>query len=464
MSFEELKLHPALLETVHQEGYESPTPIQTQAIPSVLAGRDLLGCAQTGTGKTAAFALPILHRLAAAPKRSREPRVLVLVPTRELASQVGDSFTTYGRRLGVRCAVIFGGVGQGSQVSALRAGVDVLVATPGRLLDLFDQEHLELRSVEVLVLDEADRMLDMGFVKPIREILAELPKQRQNLLFSATMPAAIRALADGVLRDPARVSVTPVASTAPLIEQEVCFVRQADKPDALARVLGQPEVERAIVFTRTKHGADKLAKKLGRVSIGAEVIHGNKSQNARLRALANFRDGRVRVLVATDVMARGIDVDGISHVVNYDVPNDPESYVHRIGRTGRAGATGRALSFCDDAERTLLRDIERLTKKPMTILRDLPPAPVPTASSPENAPSGAATVRTAAVEATSPRTAPSRPGPLQSGAPRGGDPRKGSGRSRSDGPSRTEAAQAGARGRSRRRSRRSSLRPSSPAL
>lgn len=459
MNFEELKLHPALLETVHREGYERPTPIQAQAIPHVLAGRDLLGCAQTGTGKTAAFALPILHRLAAAPRRGREPRVLVLVPTRELASQVGDSFTTYGRRLGVRCAVVFGGVGQGAQVSALRAGVDVLVATPGRLLDLYDQEHLELRSVEVLVLDEADRMLDMGFIKPIREILAELPKQRQNLLFSATMPAAIRSLADGVLRDPARVSVTPVASTAPLIEQEVCFVKQAEKPDALARVLGQPDVERAIVFTRTKHGADKLAKKLGRVSIGAEVIHGNKSQNARLRALANFRDGRVRVLVATDVMARGIDVDGISHVVNYDVPNDPESYVHRIGRTGRAGASGRALSFCDDAERALLRDIERLTKKPMTVLRELPPAPVPTAAtlSSENAASGGA----AAAEATSPRTAPSRPGP-QNGASRGGNPRHG--RPGSGGPSRTEPAQAGARNRSRRRSRRSSLRPSSPAL
>jgi ATP-dependent RNA helicase RhlE len=372
LSFEVLQIHPALLETVKAEGYTTPTPIQAQAIPHVLAGKDLLGCAQTGTGKTAAFALPILHRLAAQPRRNKEPRVLVLVPTRELAIQVAESFTIYGKRLGMRCAVVYGGVGQGAQVSAMRAGVDVLVATPGRLLDLYDQRHLELRSVEVLVLDEADRMLDMGFIRPIRDIVAELPRERQNLMFSATMPEAIRGLANSILRSPAYVSVTPVASTVPLIEQQVYFVDQAVKIDLLAHVLSQPEAERVIVFTRTKHGADKVAKRLGRSRIDAAVIHGNKSQNARQRALSNFRDGQVRVLIATDVAARGIDVDGISHVVNFDVPHEPESYVHRIGRTGRAGATGLAMSFCDHAERGLLRDIERLTKKPMNVVREHP--------------------------------------------------------------------------------------------
>jgi ATP-dependent RNA helicase RhlE len=377
--FEELSLHPALLEAIRDQGYQTPTPIQSQAIPPILEGRDLLGCAQTGTGKTAAFALPTLQRLARSPRTGRAPRVLVLVPTRELAGQVGESFVNYGGKLGVRCAVVFGGVGQGAQVAALRDGVDVLVATPGRLLDLHDQRHVALGSIEVLVLDEADRMLDMGFIRPIRQVLGLLPKRRQNLLFSATMPPEIRSLAASLLHEPAQVSVTPVASTAPLIEQQVCFVPQGDKPDALARVLSQPDIERAIVFTRTKHGADKLAKKLSRVQIAAEVIHGNKSQNARLRALANFKSGAVRVLVATDVVARGIDVEGISHVVNYDIPNEPESYVHRIGRTGRAGATGRAVSFCDETERSYLRDIERLTRKPMQVVQQLPEfgAPLP---------------------------------------------------------------------------------------
>jgi len=369
VKFEELRLHPALLAAVQHEGYREPTPIQAQAIPHLLEGRDLLGCAQTGTGKTAAFALPILHRLEAGPRGSRQPRALVLVPTRELAAQVAESFSTYGRRLGARCAAVFGGVGQGAQVSALRAGLDVLVATPGRLLDLYDQHALELHSVEALVLDEADRMLDMGFIRPIRKIAATLPVRRQTVMFSATMPAAIRELAGALLRSPAQVSVAPSAPAAPLVEQQVYFVKQAEKIDLLADVLGRPEAERVIVFTRTKHGADKVARKLDRSSIQADVIHGNKSQNARLQALARFKSGKVRVLIATDVAARGLDVDGISHVVNYDVPTEPESYVHRIGRTGRAGAAGLALSFCDDGERSLLRDIERLTRKPMTVLR-----------------------------------------------------------------------------------------------
>ena len=372
MNFDQLSLHPALLETVRLEGYETPTPIQIQAIPHVLEGRDLLGCAQTGTGKTAAFALPILHRMASTLGRGRDPRVLVLVPTRELATQVSESFKTYGKKLGVRSAVVFGGVGQGAQTAALRAGLDVLVACPGRLLDLHAQRLLSLRSVEVLVLDEADRMLDMGFIHPIRRIVGECSGRKQTLLFSATMPTAIRSLAESLLKNPAQVSVTPAASTAPLIEQHVFFVERSDKVDVLTRVLCESDVERAIVFTRTKHGADRLAKRLERSSIEPAVLHGNKSQNARLRALARFRDGVVRVLVATDVAARGIDIDGVSHVVNFDVPNDPESYVHRIGRTGRAGASGFSLSLCDSEERGLLRDIERLTKKPMKVLRELP--------------------------------------------------------------------------------------------
>ena len=369
MTFEELRLHPALLAAVRHEGHRVPTPIQAQAIPHLLEGRDLMGCAQAGTGKTAAFALPILHRLAAEPRRGRPPRALVLVPTRELAGQVAEGFTNYGRRLGARCAAVFGGVGQDAQVVALRGGLDVLVATPGRLLDLYDQHLLELHSVEVLVLDEADRMLDMGFLRPIRQIAATLPSRRQTVMFSATMPAAVRGLAGSLLRSPAQVSVSTAAPAAPRVEQHVYFVKQAEKIDLLADVLGRPGSERVIVFTRTRHGADKVARKLGHASIEAAVIHGSKSQNACLQALSRFKSGRVRVLVATDVAARGLDVDGISRVVNYDVPTEPESYVHRIGRTGRAGASGQALSFCDDAERPLLRDIERFTREPMAVLR-----------------------------------------------------------------------------------------------
>ncbi|MGF1511641.1 MAG: DEAD/DEAH box helicase [Myxococcota bacterium] len=378
MRFDDLGLDPALLQNIAREGYLTPTPIQALAIPPVLAGRDLLGLAQTGTGKTAAFSLPILHAFAQLKKtpRSREPRVLVLAPTRELVGQVAQAFDTYGRGLGVRTVVVYGGVGQGPQVEAFRRGVDVVVATPGRLLDLLAQGHVRLREVGVLVLDEADRMLDMGFIKPIRRIVSHLPQDRQSLLFSATMPQSIRTLADELLRDPVEAAVEQKMKSAPRIEQTLYHVSQASKPDLLRTVLSSPDVDRAIVFTRTKRGADRLATKLGRTSLEAAVIHGNKSQNARTRALDAFRRGKTRILIATDVAARGIDVDHVSHVVNFDLPNEPESYVHRIGRTGRAGASGIALSFCDPSERGYLKDIEKLTKKAIPVRRDHPFASV----------------------------------------------------------------------------------------
>jgi ATP-dependent RNA helicase RhlE len=365
-----------LLRALSDEDYTRPTPIQTEAIPHVLAGRDLLGCAQTGTGKTAAFALPILHRLALGrgPKR-RGPRTLVLVPTRELAVQVAESFATYGRHLSLSQTVIFGGVGQGAQVAALRRGVDIVVATPGRLLDLMEQGHVWLQDVETLVLDEADRMLDMGFINPIRRVISKLPARRQNLLFSATMPAPIAALADSILRNPARVAVTPVASAAPAIVQRVLFVDREDKRPLLREVLRDPAMTRVLVFTRTKHGADRVTRDLEKATVRAEAIHGNKSQGARQKALAAFRAGKIRVLVATDIAARGIDVDGVSHVINFELPNEPENYVHRIGRTARAGATGVALSFCDREERVYLRDIERLTRSRIEVVANHPYAP-----------------------------------------------------------------------------------------
>ena len=368
MLFQELTLHPNLLRAVAQQGYTEPTPIQAQAIPEVLRGRDLMGCAQTGTGKTAAFALPILERLMAMPASNpRCIRVLVLVPTRELAAQVNQSFATYGRHTGLRSTVVVGGVSQGPQVTALKAGVDILVAAPGRLLDLMQQGYIKLDRVQVLVLDEADRMLDMGFIQPIRRIVATLPKVRQNLMFSATMPDAIRRLADGILCNPAFVAVDRIAMPAAMVEQQVFFVDKPKKLPLLLRVLERPDALRVLVFSRTKHGADKLARKLRLARVGVEVLHGNKSQGARTRALDLFKRGKARVLVATDVAARGLDVDDISHVINFDIPNEPESYVHRIGRTGRAGATGLALSFCDRDERPFLRDIERLIKKPLAI-------------------------------------------------------------------------------------------------
>jgi len=368
--FQELCLHQSLLRSIEQQGYTEPTPIQARAIPEVLRGRDLLGCAQTGTGKTAAFALPILERLAATPaSRARRIRALVLVPTRELAAQVNESFVTYGRYTDVKSTVVVGGVNQSRQVAALRAGVDVLVAAPGRLLDLMQQGHVIIDAVEVLVLDEADRMLDMGFIVPIRRIVAALPKVRQNLMFSATMPDDIRRLADSILREPIFVAVDRIAAPAAKVEQQVFFVDKPNKLGLLLRVLTRPDAFRVLVFSRTKHGADKLARKLRVARVGVEVLHGNKSQNARTRALDSFKRGNARVLVATDVAARGLDVDDITHVINFDIPNEPESYVHRIGRTGRAGATGLALSFCDREERPFLRDIERLIKKSLPVAK-----------------------------------------------------------------------------------------------
>jgi ATP-dependent RNA helicase RhlE len=379
-TFANLNLAQPILTALNDEGYTTPTPIQAQAIPPVLAGRDLLGCAQTGTGKTAAFALPILHRLTTAPvDKTRRgpvlPRVLVLSPTRELAAQIGESFATYGRHTGLSGTVIFGGVSQFHQVKALQRGVDILVATPGRLMDLMEQRLVNLSMINTLVLDEADRMLDMGFIQPIRTIAAALPTNRQTLLFSATMPKPIMHLAESLLRDPVKVAVTPVASTATLIEQSVYMVPRVRKPALLAHLLVETKSTRAVVFTRTKHGADKVARQLNNAGIRADAIHGNKAQNQRQRTLNAFRAGQSQVLVATDVAARGLDVDGISHVFNYDLPNEPEAYVHRIGRTGRAGASGVAISFCDHDERDYLRDIERLTGKRIPAVTTLPNIP-----------------------------------------------------------------------------------------
>lgn len=363
MGFENLGLIAPLQKSVAALGYTAPTPIQEQAIPLVLSGRDLFGCAQTGTGKTAAFALPILQRLfgtTPVPGRTRRViRALILAPTRELAAQINQSFHDYGAGSGLRSLVIFGGVGQNPQTTALAQGVDILVATPGRLLDLMNQGFVKLGQVEVLVLDEADRMLDMGFIHDIRKVVEKLPKERQTLFFSATLPNEIKSLADKLLTDPASVSITPPASTVELIEQSVRFVEREEKFESLLRLLEHPNVTRALVFTRTTHGADKVVRLLSRSSIAALAIHGRKSQNNREAALASFKNGRTRVLVATDIASRGLDIDEVSHVVNYDLPNEPEAYVHRIGRTGRAGATGAAVMFCSPDELPLLSDIER---------------------------------------------------------------------------------------------------------
>jgi ATP-dependent RNA helicase RhlE len=372
--FSHLNLAAALERAVTAAGYQTPTPIQAQAIPHLLAGRDVLGCAQTGTGKTAAFALPILDRLSRRERApgARGPRALVLAPTRELALQIADGFRDYGRHLPLRSAVIFGGVGQGPQADALRRNVDIIVATPGRLLDLMGQGHARFEALEVLVLDEADRMLDMGFIEPIRRIIAALPRRRQNLMFSATMPGEIRKLADAILVDPVEVAVAPVASTAERVAQWVLHVANGDKRALLREVLRDPAMTRVLVFTRTKHGANRIAEQLDRNGVGADAIHGNKSQNARQRALDDFKTGRTRVLVATDIAARGIDVDGITHVINFEIPDEPETYVHRIGRTARAGAAGVALSFCAADERGALRDIERLIRKPVRVVENHP--------------------------------------------------------------------------------------------
>jgi ATP-dependent RNA helicase RhlE len=393
MKFQDLPLLRSLLDAVEREGYEHPTPIQEQAIPPVLGGRDVIGCAQTGTGKTAAFALPILHHLTSNPvsnEQRRRIRCLVLTPTRELAAQVGESFETYGRNTRTRSVTIFGGVSQVPQEAALRKGPQILVATPGRLLDLMQQRIVSLEHVEIFVLDEADRMLDMGFIHDIRRVVATLPPKRQSLFFSATMPADIRALADTIVKDPVFVAVNPPASTVDLIEQRLCFVEKQEKPDLLAHFLEAPDAHRVLVFTRTKHGADKVVKRLKRSRVEAMAIHGNKSQGARTRALDAFKTGEARVLVATDIAARGIDVEAVSHVINFDLPNEAESYVHRIGRTGRAGETGIAIAFCAEDERPYLRDIERLIGKHIERLEDYPhrshvPAPEPTDLNPQRA-------------------------------------------------------------------------------
>jgi ATP-dependent RNA helicase RhlE len=370
VSFSDLDLIEPIQRAVRAEKYTTPTPVQAQAIPHLLRGCDLLGCAQTGTGKTAAFALPILQRLTndARPLRPRSPRTLILTPTRELAAQIRDSFAVYGRHLRLSHTVIFGGVGQNPQVKALSRGVDILVATPGRLLDLMSQGHLRLSSVEIFVLDEADRMLDMGFLPDTRKAIAALPKQRQSLFFSATMPPAIIGLARSLLTDPVRVSVAPRRPTAENIEEKVMFVQKADKLARLKELLRDAASGRALVFTRTKHGANRVVQRLERSKIVAAAIHGNKSQSARTQALERFRSGSIRVLVATDIAARGIDVDDITHVINYDLPNEPEVYVHRIGRTARAGASGRAISLCDRDEREYLRNIERLIRRPVPVV------------------------------------------------------------------------------------------------
>jgi ATP-dependent RNA helicase RhlE len=369
MSFEDLRLAEPLLRAVRTAGYAQPTPIQVQAIPHVLAGQDVLGCAQTGTGKTAAFALPILQRLG---KRSAQStaskngiRTLVLCPTRELAQQIHDSFRTYGRYTNVRQTVVFGGVNQSPQVRALRTGLEVLIATPGRLLDLMNQGLASVAGTEILVLDEADRMLDMGFLPDLRRILAHVPRQRQTLLFSATMPPSIRKLAGDILHDPVPVQVERVSSAAPSVDHWVHHVEKPQKPTLLLRLLAKTPHSRALVFTRTKHGADKVVRQLVKAGVPAAALHGNKSQGARTRALREFRSAQTPVLVATDIAARGLDVDDISHVINYDLTHEPETYVHRIGRTGRAGATGTAVSFCTSQEHDELRAIERLIRSPL---------------------------------------------------------------------------------------------------
>jgi ATP-dependent RNA helicase RhlE len=387
MSFESLGLSESLLRAVRDEGYTVPTPIQVQAVPHILQGKDLMGCAQTGTGKTAAFALPTLQRLSAgrtAPpeamgrhgRRQRPIRCLVLSPTRELAAQIGQSVATYGRHSGLRHTVVFGGVGQGSQVKALQAGVDILVATPGRLLDLMEQGFIRLDAIEILILDEADQMLDLGFFPALKRIVAQVPRRRQTLMFSATMPEEIRRLASAWLVEPVHVRVTPVGTTVERVEQLVYSVEPGDKPRFLTGYLKSAASSRTLVFTRTKHGADKVVKQLVRAGIHAAAIHGNKSQNVRQRVLAEFKSSRPPVLVATDIAARGLDIDNISHVINYDVPNVPEVYVHRIGRTARAGAEGIAISLCSREERAYLRSIERLTRQTIAAAQpqfELPP-------------------------------------------------------------------------------------------
>jgi len=380
-SFIDLGVAEPLCRALIAEGYTQPTPIQTQAIPLLLAGRDILGLAQTGTGKTAAFALPILQRLSVGheQRKPKSVRALILAPTRELAIQIGDSFRAYGRFLHLKHTVIVGGVSQGPQVKALAAGLDILIATPGRLLDHMEQGNVRLDASSVLVLDEADRMLDMGFIRDIRRIVAKLPRARQSMLFSATMPADVEQLAQSILHEPARIDISPPKRTAENIDQQVFFVATAEKRALLASLLESDAFERVLVFTRTKHVANRVAEHLDKAGFSADAIHGNKSQGARQRALERFRSGAARVLVATDIAARGIDIDNVTHVVNFELPNEPESYVHRIGRTARAGAAGIAISFCDASENEYLRQIEKLTRSPLTVAHGRPAADQPPA-------------------------------------------------------------------------------------
>ena len=372
MTFRDLGLNAPIVRALDEQGYAKPSPIQEKAIPPALAGRDVLGCAQTGTGKTCAFATPILQRLDAAPRGQRAIRALILTPTRELAIQIGESFEAYGKYLKLRHAVIFGGVGQTPQVEALKKGVDILVATPGRLMDLYQQGFVSLEHLEIFVLDEADRMLDMGFIHDVKKILKWLPNEKQTLFFSATMPPEITDLVNSLLHDPVKVAVNPISSPVEAIRQLVYLVDKGNKTNLLAYLMEAKHVKNALVFTRTKHGANKVARDLGKLGISAAAIHGNKSQTARQQALSDFKAGRIRCLVATDIAARGLDIEALSHVFNYNLPEVPETYVHRIGRTGRAGKGGEAIAFCDFSEKPLLRDIEKLLGKPVPQVADHP--------------------------------------------------------------------------------------------
>lgn len=375
MNFKDLKIAPKILDALAKENYVSPTPIQEQAIPPVLAGRDLLGCAQTGTGKTAAFAVPILQLLGERIGNTAEPRKirsLILTPTRELALQIYESFHAYGRYTRLHACVVFGGVSQKMQVEKLRRGVDILVATPGRLNDLINQGYIDLKDVEIFVLDEADRMLDMGFIADVKKVIARIPQKKQTLLFSATMPPEIAQMVNSILVDPVKVTITPPATTVDAIEQSLYFVDKVNKPKLLIHLLQDPSIRSALVFTRTKHGADRVVKELDRAKISAQSIHGNKSQNARQTALNSFKNGTIRVLVATDIAARGIDIEELSCVFNYDLPEVPETYVHRIGRTGRAGMSGIAISFCCIDEKGNLKDILKLIGKTIPVVEDHP--------------------------------------------------------------------------------------------
>jgi ATP-dependent RNA helicase RhlE len=375
MLFQDLKLIEPILKALKTEGYTTPTPIQQQSIPIILQRKDLLGCAQTGTGKTAAFSIPILqilHEDRLQHKEQKTIKSLILTPTRELAIQIGESIAAYGKHTGLKHLVIFGGVSQNPQVDSLRRGVDILIATPGRLLDLMNQRYVNLEHIKILVLDEADRMLDMGFVHDVKKIIAKIPAKRQTLFFSATMPKEIQSLADTILNKPEKVEVTPVSSTADTINQSIFFVDKGDKRLLLSHILKDKNIKRVLVFTRTKHGADKVVKDLIRTNVTAEAIHGNKSQNARQRALTNFKNSSTRVLVATDIAARGIDVDELTHVIQYELPEVPETYVHRIGRTGRAGSSGIAFSFCDEEEKELLKDIHKVIGKAIPVETEHP--------------------------------------------------------------------------------------------